>query len=77
MDEPTNGELAVMLTGLRDQNASEHKGILAKMSEVETQTKKTNGSVADLNRWRYMTVGAVAVVVVVLGWVVQITIKKI
>ena len=68
MPEPTNGELAIMLGGISDkfdtfvdQNGVEH-------GRIEEQVLKTNGSVADakrdiadLNKWRYMAVGGIGI----------------
>ncbi|MFA6158986.1 MAG: hypothetical protein WC763_05205 [Candidatus Paceibacterota bacterium] len=83
MSEPTNGELAIMLGSLTEkfdgfckQNEKDHEAVII-------QTTKTNGSVAeakrdiaDLNKWRYIAIGSISAISVVLGWVAQVVIRR-
>jgi hypothetical protein len=47
------------IANLREENAKEHATILA-------QTTKTNGTVADLVKWRYLITGALIIMNIVL-----------
>lgn len=41
--------------------------IITKLNSIETQTIKTNGSVASLKRWRYLVTGGLTVLIFFLG----------
>ncbi len=41
--------------------------VITKLESIEKQTTKTNGSVASLKRWRYLTTGGLTVLVFFLG----------
>lgn len=63
---------------MSDENYSKREldekfdGVHVQLDRIETQTTKTNGSVANLKSWRDMTVGALAIltlmIVPILGW---------
>lgn len=76
MDQPTNGELAIMLGGLTEKVDLLFKKNSEDHSTIVVQTTKTNGRVTKLESYKNMVVGALAVIVVVLGWLVSFIIKK-
>lgn len=49
-DQPTNRELMHFIKDIRDD-----------VSEIKTQTQKTNGSVADLKKWKEQVIGGMKV----------------
>lgn len=58
-NSPTNGELAVMISGLTTEVREGHSVVVQQMSAVNTKLDHTNGRVRHLEQWKYAMMGAV------------------
>lgn len=56
--KPTNGELMVMLSSIKETAAVSHGQMLKELGEIKTQATLTNGRVRKLEAWKYALSGA-------------------
>lgn len=61
MGNPTNGELALMIQSLGDELRLKHETISSDVKDVKVQATLTNGRLRKLEQWKYMIIGAIAV----------------
>ena len=59
---PTNGELAIMLTDMKVNDEAAHNNLLSSLVELKTYVIQTNGRVRKLEQWKYILIGGIAVV---------------
>lgn len=94
-EEPySNRELKEMFTSQDEKSETFHNNLMQRMDvfesntstsliRIEEQTKKTNGSVADINKWRERTNGIMIasgvfmtmVVIPILGWALYVLVN--
>lgn len=58
MNDPTNGELALMIADMRRENSESHGRTERGIQDVCTRLDKTNGRVSKLEKWQYTLIGA-------------------
>lgn len=54
---PTNGELALMIEGLRRETLDHALAQTAASARIETKVDHTNGRVRKLEQWKYAMIG--------------------
>ena len=65
-DTPYNKrEIDLIIKGVKNHIDDMHKPLDGKLTEILTQTKKTNGRVSSLEKWRSLLIG---------GWVVVMSV---
>lgn len=57
LPSPTNGELAVMISGLTQEVRDGNTHIKERLASIETKQDHTNGRVRKLEQWKYAMVG--------------------
>ena len=69
----TNGELGIMLSNMKETMDSFHSDMRRDISEIKTQTSKTNGRVNKLENWR----SGIVAVIAFLSFILPIIVKAI
>jgi hypothetical protein len=78
---PTNGELAVMITGLQTEVREGFKHGAEKLVSIETKQDHTNGRVRKLEAWKYMMMGALIImnlvaVPIIVNWIQHLILRE-
>jgi hypothetical protein len=60
--DPTNGELAIMLSSMAREHNENHNHILGSVSRIEAKVDHTNGRVRRLEQLKYVAMGAIAII---------------
>lgn len=61
-DRPTNGELAIMISGLTQEVRDGNTHFKEKLATIETKQDHTNGRVRKLEQYKYAMIGGVAII---------------
>lgn len=74
--DKTNRELNTAIENLSERMEEKHADLKDSLDRIETQTTKTNGRVAELEKWRWITVGAVSILTALVLPVIFIILKN-
>lgn len=69
--EYTNRELGLLLESHIEASQLEHAQMREQNTQMFVEIRKINGAVSSLKLWRAYLTGAGAVIVVILGWLVE------